>query len=805
MAQNLFRLVHRVFTDGGALEPNATIEVFDAGLATPRTLYSDRALTLTAGSSVTADARGVVPERWIADGIKIKLVYKDSLGAVKDTRDYVNDDDDPSEAFPWADLASAATTDLGAADSENVRVTGAVTITSFGVAADGLERMLRFAGAPLITHHATALILPGGMGHQVAAGDTMGVRSLGFGNWICTSYAPMNRQMGTAAAPIPTHSTAGAGGCGVTAYYDSTGAAADAVNVAFTAAAHLSAGERQIAVAMLARAFCDTTWGPGGSAEAGCVAVFADATSTRGGAIFAGGFHTLLNTTAGGVSNVLELDGVVTGVTALQKRDLIILSPAADDGAATQTVTIDGTANTALLSAYASFGRISGGGGRAFGILSVQGSSGVTPITVALWRQGGSTAVPVGLDWRDQSFSTAAGLFKNASPLSWRNAAADATFNGIVLNSSNIFDFAAAKLKVDPSTGRVTTFEYIINQADENGLSLKDAAGNARGLVGLSSSTLGNVTDMMLYSNGGDWCVGAVLRPIADNSNSLGKTGKRWTEVFAATGTINTSDQKEKTELQPVPDSLRLAIRSLFANDIGVFQWLDAIGRKGPDKARLHIGTTVQRVIAAFKEAGEDPFRWGVICADPLVETIKTDRPVLKRVKRAAMVPGLVPDIREFEQEETHHDDKVEMRIRGHAAAVRKQAGLPPLADDGWRPRTNTVVATEHIHDDELVVDDDGNPVMVEVSVRDDTGRVVVENGRTKTTLRQKVRHVPRMKPGMVEGEIEEEVHACAADGEPLYEAENVPVIDPATGEQMIRYGLREGQLFYLALASLVG
>jgi hypothetical protein len=91
MAQNIFGLVHTLLDNAGAIEVGGTIEVYDAGTTTPRTLYSDRALTTTAGTSITADAAGRFPERWIADELLIKLVYKDVDGATLATRDYAND------------------------------------------------------------------------------------------------------------------------------------------------------------------------------------------------------------------------------------------------------------------------------------------------------------------------------------------------------------------------------------------------------------------------------------------------------------------------------------------------------------------------------------------------------------------------------------------------------------------------------------------------------------------------------------------------------------------------------------------
>ena len=86
----------------------------------------------------------------------------------------------------WVDLASAGTTDIGAQTSNNVRITGTTTITSFGTAANGVTRELRFAGALTLTHNATSLILPGGANITTEAGLTVTAVSLGSGNWVVT-------------------------------------------------------------------------------------------------------------------------------------------------------------------------------------------------------------------------------------------------------------------------------------------------------------------------------------------------------------------------------------------------------------------------------------------------------------------------------------------------------------------------------------------------------------------------------------------------------------------------------------------
>jgi hypothetical protein len=94
-----------------------------------------------------------------------------------------------------SDIASATTTDIGAATAEFVDVTGTTTITGLGTIAAGIVRTLRFTGALTLTHNGTSLILPTGANITTAANDTAEFRSLGSGNWLCTQY---KTQTGTA-------------------------------------------------------------------------------------------------------------------------------------------------------------------------------------------------------------------------------------------------------------------------------------------------------------------------------------------------------------------------------------------------------------------------------------------------------------------------------------------------------------------------------------------------------------------------------------------------------------------------------
>lgn len=87
-----------------------------------------------------------------------------------------------------ANVASAATVNLGATLSAEVCITGSTTITSFGTAAAGIYREGYFSGPAMLTNNNTSLQLPGAANITPAVNDRFGALSLGSGNWIVLWY-----------------------------------------------------------------------------------------------------------------------------------------------------------------------------------------------------------------------------------------------------------------------------------------------------------------------------------------------------------------------------------------------------------------------------------------------------------------------------------------------------------------------------------------------------------------------------------------------------------------------------------------
>lgn len=91
-------------------------------------------------------------------------------------------------------IASAGTTNIGAADSDFVSITGTTTITSLGSGTKYNHVWVQFDGALLLTHNATSLILPGGVNILTAAGDVAEFARVSGSNWKCLSYQRANGQ-----------------------------------------------------------------------------------------------------------------------------------------------------------------------------------------------------------------------------------------------------------------------------------------------------------------------------------------------------------------------------------------------------------------------------------------------------------------------------------------------------------------------------------------------------------------------------------------------------------------------------------
>jgi hypothetical protein len=107
---------------------------------------------------------------------------------------------------------------------------------------------------------------------------------------------------------------------------------------------------------------------------------------------------------------------------------------------------------------------------------------------------------------------------------------------------------------------------------------------------------------------------GVFVSPTTDNTCNLGTATSRWAVVYAGTGTINTSDEREKQDIQVLSEAEKqaaIAIKGLIRS----FKFKDAVAKKGDD-ARIHVGVMAQQVAEAFKIVGLNPDDYALFCYD---------------------------------------------------------------------------------------------------------------------------------------------------------------------------------------------
>ena len=105
-----------------------------------------------------------------------------------------------------------------------------------------------------------------------------------------------------------------------------------------------------------------------------------------------------------------------------------------------------------------------------------------------------------------------------------------------------------------------------------------------------------------------------VFRPNGNNVAALGAAGDRWTQLFAVTNVIDTSDRNEKQDEAAITEAekrVAIAAKGLLKK----FKFKDAVKEKGDD-ARIHFGIIAQDLQDAFNAEGLDASDYGMWCSD---------------------------------------------------------------------------------------------------------------------------------------------------------------------------------------------
>ncbi len=277
--------------------------------------------------------------------------------------------------------------------------------------------------------------------------------------------------------------------------------------------------------------------------------------------------------------------------------------------------------------------------------------------------------------------------------------------------------------------GMNLTWDETFTVSSVGNIQIGASAASSTKLVDFRTSGNGNSYDYRIEVSGGGAAGspgGATVRhlavnnafggnvyPTADNVRSLGTASARWTQVYAATATINTSDERDKQDIEAIPDAWLDAWGEV---EWRRFRWKDAVEAKG-DEARWHLGLMAQQIERVFAAHNIDAFAIGLLCLDPLteivIEEIEEEQPVFEDVQ--------------IEAPEDHFDG---------ASVVRKL-----VARTIREPKTISAP----------VVDQNGEPVLESHVVGED------EEGNAITALVPLIAKVPVMEKVLVQRTVERE------------------------------------------------
>lgn len=114
-------------------------------------------------------------------------------------------------------------------------------------------------------------------------------------------------------------------------------------------------------------------------------------------------------------------------------------------------------------------------------------------------------------------------------------------------------------------------------------------------------------TNALVVAGDGSASFAGALKPLADNAQTLGASGARWSAVWSATGTIQTSDRRLKTDIFPTD----LGLDFVLALKPVRYRWRDNVLDE-----RVHYGLLAQEVLATAQAHGAPHFGGHVLVDD---------------------------------------------------------------------------------------------------------------------------------------------------------------------------------------------
>jgi hypothetical protein len=214
-------------------------------------------------------------------------------------------------------------------------------------------------------------------------------------------------------------------------------------------------------------------------------------------------------------------------------------------------------------------------------------------------RQSGTLRIFAGTQW------VAVAAVGSGLPQLGVNTSADGTNRLAVAAEATLFTHAGAGHQLKLNKAGTGDTASLLFQSNWSGRAEMGLMGDSHWRLKVSPNGASWIDAITVDATTAAASFAGALRPALDNAASLGASGARWSAIWSASGTIQTSDGRCKTAIAPTD----LGLDFILALEPVRFHWRE-------DDGRTHYGLIAQQVAQAVTLCGARDFG-GHVLSDP--------------------------------------------------------------------------------------------------------------------------------------------------------------------------------------------